>query len=445
MKKEKNRIPDPPAGPVPSEVVALGLDALRKAGADKAQADLVLSEKSELNVEGGAITLLRTTINARLTLAAIADSRWGSITVNGIDGPGVEAAAAKAVAFARASAPDPAYDISPSQPAESFGYGPREPDLDVMHEHLEAFLDRTRTCFPTIRLDQCVFDFTLSRSCFGNTQGVSFLSETGLYSFGTGFLARDGKKVSSYNGSGAAHRDIDLPLDQWADVDELMRQTTEQIDCGRMEGKHAGELVITPACLAGLVESIASTCLSDQALIRGTSPMKGSLGASVAAPLLTLRSCPVSADIQAGYFVTTDGFKAGDSCVIDAGVLRDFCLSLYGSRKTGLAKAPNAGGCWVVDPGQTPLADMIKGVQRGLLLGRMSGADPSPNGDFTAVAKNSYLIEGGAIVGPVTETMIAGNLGSLLLSISAVSRERVDYGQALLPWVRAAGVTIAGK
>jgi PmbA protein len=45
----------------------------------------------------------------------------------------------------------------------------------------------------------------------------------------------------------------------------------------------------------------------------------------------------------------------------------------------------------------------------------------------------------------VTETTIAGNLADLLLSISAVSSERIDFGRALLPWVRAGGLTISGK
>ena len=32
-------------------------------------------------------------------------------------------------------------------------------------------------------------------------------------------------------------------------------------------------------------------------------------------------------------------------------------------------------------------------VERGVLLGRFSGGSPSPSGDFSGVAKNSFLIE----------------------------------------------------
>jgi PmbA protein len=224
-----------------------------------------------------------------------------------------------------------------------------------------------------------------------------------------------------------------------------MSQSTEQLDPGSVDGKFVGDVIITPHCLEEFIESLSYTCLSDQALIRGTSPLKDSLGKRVASPLLTLRSSPVSSDIQAGYFFTPDGFKAEDSVLIDKGMLAGSNLSLYGSRKSGRAKAPNAGGCWVVDPGDTPFAEMVASVQRGLLLCRFSGGNPSSNGDFTGVAKNSYLIENGRIARPVTETMVGGNLPSLLLSISAVSRERLDFGLLLFPWVRAGGVTISGK
>ena len=88
---------------------------------------------------------------------------------------------------------------------------------------------------------------------------------------------------------------------------------------------------------------------------------------------------------------------------------------------------------------------MVRDVRRGLLVARFSGGSPSDNGDFSGVAKNSYLIEDGRIVRPVGETMIAGNVASLFSSIRAISKESVDYGSAILPWLLSSGVTISGK
>jgi PmbA protein len=125
--------------------------------------------------------------------------------------------------------------------------------------------------------------------------------------------------------------------------------------------------------------------------------------------------------------------------------LENLFLGLYGSKKTGKARCPSGGGCLTVDPGTSSLPELIGGIERGLLLCRFSGGEPSENGDFSGVAKNSYLIEKGKIVRPLTETMVSGNIVKLLKDINAVSRERIDFGNSVFPWLRAKGVCVSGK
>lgn len=78
-------------------------------------------------------------------------------------------------------------------------------------------------------------------------------------------------------------------------------------------------------------------------------------------------------------------------------------------------------------------------------MGRYSGGSPSPNGDFSGVAKNSYYIEDGKIKYPVTETMIAGNMAEMFANIKEISAERIDYGAGLIPYMLSTGVTVSGK
>ena len=99
----------------------------------------------------------------------------------------------------------------------------------------------------------------------------------------------------------------------------------------------------------------------------------------------------------------------------------------------------------MVEPGERSLEELIASVENGLLLNRFSGGNPSPNGDFSGVAKNSFLIRNGKIASAVSETMISGNIAALLKNILAVSRERVSDGMTVVPWVKAAGITISGK
>ena len=82
--------------------------------------------------------------------------------------------------------------------------------------------------------------------------------------------------------------------------------------------------------------------------------------------------------------------------------------------------------------------------QAGILLARFSGGYPSANGDL-GIAKNSYLIEDGEIKYPISESMVSGNFADMLMNVKAVSKERVDSGRSIFPWVAVSGATISGK
>ena len=72
----------------------------------------------------------------------------------------------------------------------------------------------------------------------------------------------------------------------------------------------------------------------------------------------------------------------------------------------------------------------------GALVNRLSMGRPASNGDFSGVIKNSFAIEGGKQGTALSETMITGNVAQMLKDVVAVSRERIDTGAFLLPWVR---------
>jgi len=57
------------------EMARYGLNALLRAGADKAQCILTMSQKHEMNVDAGALSLLRTTFDTQVNLTAIKDGR----------------------------------------------------------------------------------------------------------------------------------------------------------------------------------------------------------------------------------------------------------------------------------------------------------------------------------------------------------------------------------
>ena len=158
---------------------------------------------------------------------------------------------------------------------------------------------------------------------------------------------------------------------------------------------------------------------------------------------LSIYSNPLSDSLSGGYFVTGDGYKAEDLTIIVSGILQSFLLSLYGSKKTGLQRVSNSGGSLIIDTGDIPLEDMIQTVNEGVLLSRFSGGNPSDNGDFSGVAKNSFYIENGEVQYPISETMVSGNIVDMFQKVKHISNEEVNFGDEIFPWIQFGGITVS--
>ena len=426
------------------ELNTYALNALRQAGAEKAEAILTRTEKTEMNLENGVLKLIRTTVDHHLRLTALQDQRRGSILLNKIDRKALDPAVKEVLTIAASSAPDPAHEIAEYQPPKVFNKGETTPDLDLMYQRLKTFTQDVAAEFPRIVLLNAHLDFTRQTTFFQNSNGVDFTVNQGGYRFAVTFSAQEGTSSSSFNNTGFTALNLEEDLLNCGSLRILLDQANQGRAPRKAPGKFTGEVIITPDCLEGFLHYLLGITISDGPLIAGTSPFQHKLNQPVASPLLTLASRPVSTEISSGYFITSDGYEAQNATIIENGVLKTFLLSQYGAKKTGLPRAVNDGGAFVVSPGDQPLAELLKGVKKGLLLNRFSGGAPSPNGDFSGVAKNSFYIEDGTIQYPLSETMIAGNLIALFQAIAAISQERIDFGSALLPWIHAQDVTISG-
>ena len=172
--------------------------------------------------------------------------------------------------------------------------------------------------------------------------------------------------------------------------------------------------------------------------------MKDKLNEKVASDSLTISCSPTDEDISKKVFVTDDGLKTQEVTYIENGVLKSYLLTLYGAKKTGLELRPTA-EIIKVKPGEKSLDDIIKSTDRGIILGRFSGGNPASNGDFSGVAKNSYYVEDGEVKFPLIQKMVSRNLYEIFHSIEDISKEVINMGYAVLPWVKVNGVVVSGK
>ena len=423
----------------------LVLAEMKAMGADEGETWVSRSILTELYYELGKISMVRTVFSDKVGIKLLKDKRKGTVNLNSFAPEDIKSAVADAWQAAQSAAPDEAEGIAELQENSSFSSGEKAPDLDRIYQQLTDLLADSRQDFPKISFDSIGIEHNYSEKLYANTNGVRLSEDQGLYQLSNMFMAKDGDKTSSFNYFGTVYEDPSERITESSRVRRMLDETQRQIVTEQIEGSFVGDLVITPGCLENIVWFAADTYLQDGAMISGTSPWKEKLGQQVASPLVKIELVAEHPELPGTSNLSGDGYVAENMPVIEGGVLKNFILSRYGASKTGLQRSANSGGSYVFGKGETPLEELIAGVERGVLLGRFSGGEPSPAGDLSGVAKNSFLIENGKVTKPLSEVMIAGNLGDMLRDTVAVSQERENSGYWLLPWIRVSNVNISGK
>lgn len=423
----------------------LVLAEMKAMGADEGETWVSRSILTELYFELGKISMVRTVFSDKVGIKLLKDKRKGTVNLNSFAPEDIKSAVADAWQAAQSAAPDEAEGIAELQENSSFSSGEKAPDLDRVYQQLTDLLADSRQDFPKISFDSIGIEHNYSEKLYANTNGVRLSEDQGLYQLSNMFMAKDGDKTSSFNYFGTVYEDPSERITESNRVRRMLDETQRQIVTEQIEGSFVGDLVITPGCLENIVWFAADTYLQDGAMISGTSPWKEKLGQQVASPLVKIELVAEHPELPGTSQLSGDGYVAENMPVIEGGVLKNFILSRYGASKTGLQRSANSGGSYVFGKGETPLEELIAGVERGVLLGRFSGGEPSPAGDLSGVAKNSFLIENGKVTKPLSEVMIAGNLGDMLRDTVAVSQERENSGYWLLPWIRVSNVNISGK
>ena len=424
---------------------AFALETLKALGADDAQVSVARGDVEEYTVDAGEFSLIRSVFSQSISMKVIKDRKKGTVAVNRLEDDAIREAAEECVAAALSGAADDAVAIAEKEENADFTDGALTPDKALFFDSLIAFTEDLQKEFPEIMLEQMVASYSGGKHVFANSNGVLFTEHDGSYSVSVMYSAHRDGVSTSFN-----YFDIET-LDPGARLMDLgmcrtyFRRAVEELDAKPFEGKFLGTAVFAPACVGDVISVISGAFAGDFALIEGTSPWKSKLGQAVASPCFSLSVIPRDPRIVCGENITADGYLSKNYDVIKDGVLQSFCLTDYGARKTGLGRAPSTSGCVEVKAGETPLERLVAEIENGILVCRFSGGEPASNGDFSGVAKNSFLIRDGKVSGALTETMISGNFAEMLQNIRGISKEVLCDGSCVLPYIAFDGVTVSGK
>jgi PmbA protein len=132
-------------------------------------------------------------------------------------------------------------------------------------------------------------------------------------------------------------------------------------------------------------------------------------GQQIASKHLTLIDDPFIKGGLGSRLFDSDGFSAKKRAMIEAGVLQEFFVDWYYSRKLGWEPTSGSTANLVIPPGQRSVKEIMKDLGRGILITGFIGGNSNPTTGDTSIGISGQLFEKGEPVQAVAEMNIADN------------------------------------
>ena len=217
-------------------------------------------------------------------------------------------------------------------------------------------------------------------------------------------------------------------------------------------------VVFTPEGVANSLISPLIAAFNGKTVLEGASPITKKLGQPVFNENFSLYDDP-TIDYRPG------SRPCDDECVvsqrtplIEHGIVTSFLYDLQTAALAGTQSTGNgrrSGGlptpspsAFVITPGNTTFDEMVSDIKEGLVVEYLMGATQGNvlGGDFSGNVLLGYKVENGKIVGRVKDTMVSGNIYSLLMEIAAIGNETKWLGGFLnTPPIYLPSVSVASK
>lgn len=438
-------------------------DALQMAlahGAQKARMTLTWSRMDSCATLGGEVDKVNRCLDLSLATCLFVDGRFGSFSTNRLDKDSLDGFLKKAVSTVRMLAPDPCRDLpDPFRTARDATTGRELGLLDLSCESLTP---------------ACRLEFARNAAVFpelGGRQAVSaagekyrLISEEGEYSDtlldlivvdSNGLRCRHTESSFEYGVEATVQDAEGRKYSGWwwhasPFLSQLESESVGKIALERAAAQIGPEnpasgkyhLVVDTNCASKLVDPLLKA-LGGYSLQQKNSFLLDSRGKQIFSEGLTLIDRSRQPGESGSRLFDTEGVATREAPVIEAGVVKDYFINTYISRKTGLVPTIEDVTRPFLLPFLSPALgttctgldreEILRRVGDGILVTGFNGGNSnSSTGDF------SYGIEGfrfrdGKILRPVREMLITGNFLSLWTHLLAAGSDARFCMSKLIP------------
>lgn len=419
-------------------------------GANAAAVNLGVSQGLSVEVRMGGVDTLEFHHNQGVSLTVYVGQRTGSASSTDTSPNSIKETVAAALAIAKHTGEDEANGLAPK---ELLAQADSLPALDLHHpwalspEEAITLAQRVeqagREDKRIVNSDGATVTSGFSVRAYGNTQGFVAAYPSTSHGMSCALVAEaKGEMQRDYYYH--AHRNpamLMAPEEVGAKAAErtLSRLGAKQPATGKWP------VIFHAEVARGLLGHFISA-ISGGALYRKASFMLDRLDTPVFPEWVTLAEHPHLLQGPASAPFDSDGLPTRAQSFVEAGVLRSYVLSLYSSRRLGLAPTGNGGGVrnLVLPAGDKNLAQLCAQMGTGILVTELMGQGVNAlTGDYSRGAAG-YWVENGVIAHPLEEFTVAGNLADMFMSIEAVGNDVDQRGGIHTGSLLLAPLTVAG-
>ena len=167
-------------------------------------------------------------------------------------------------------------------------------------------------------------------------------------------------------------------------------------------------------------------------------------GSKIASDKLTMIDDPLIVGGLGSRLYDGDGMASKKRTIVDAGVLKEFFVDWYYSRKLGWEPTTGGPSNLIIPPGKRSVKEIMKDLKRGILItGFIGGNSNSTTGD-SSIGIFGTLFENGELAQPVAEMNIAGNHLEFWHKLAEVADDPWPYSSMGMPSLVFTDVVVSG-
>ncbi len=194
-----------------------------------------------------------------------------------------------------------------------------------------------------------------------------------------------------------------------------------------------------PRILSGFLSAMNGQNLQQQ-----SSFLIDKKGKQVGSKLFTIIDDPFIKKGLGSKWFDNDGFPARKRIIIENGILNDYFIDWYYSRKMDCEPTTGGSSNLVIPAGSRPVDEIMKDLGRGILItGFIGGNSNSTTGDFSN-GIFGQLFDKGQIAQPVAEMNIADNHSEFWNKLVEVADDPWKYSSRLTPSLVFEDIMVAG-